>query len=152
MAGRKPNEVFVYHSDGTYICMFDNMVEFRKVYYPADTGKRPLFVHEELGIKYHYMEDLELIAFACRTGRDLIKRLIAIHESDFCKKEDNESSKRPVQIYNLKNEVIAEFKNTRLLHKLMPHLSGATISNHLNNTSMNPKSHTEIGLFFRYKE
>jgi hypothetical protein len=152
MAGREPKKVFVYGVDGTYICMFDNMVEFRKVYYPADTGKRPLFNHEELGVKYHYMLDLELIAVTTKSvGRDALKRIIAIHESEYCKKEDLSSDKKPVLVYNLKNECIAEFKNTRLLHKLMPHILPGTVSNQLNSTTLNPKSHNELGLYFVYK-
>ena len=151
MAGRKPNEVFVYNSDGTYICMFDSMVDFRKVYYPTDISKRPLFVHEELGFKYHYMKDLELIAVTNRSiGRDRLKNIIIIHESEYCKKEDTIPDVKAVQVFNLKKELIAEFKTARLLTKLMPHINQATLSRHLNNKSV--KNYNELGLFFRYKE
>jgi hypothetical protein len=153
MAGRQPRKVYVYEDNGTYVCMFDNMVDFRKVYYPNDIGKRPLFVHKELGFEYHYMEDLELIATTDRSaGRDLLKRIIAIHNSEFCKKEDNESSKKPIEVFNLKNELIAEFKNSRLLLKMMPHIAGPTLSSQLNNDSIKRRTYTECGLFFKYKE
>lgn len=153
MAGRDPLKVYVYDEKGSYICMFDSMVEFRKVYYPNDIGKRPLFKHEEFDIKYHYMEDLELIAVTNRAaGRDLLKRIIAVHNSEYCKKEDENSDKRPILVYNLKNECIAEFKNLRILHKLMPHIHLTTVSRQLNSTTLNPKSHNEIGLFFVYKK
>ena len=78
MAGRQPHKVYVYDDQGHYICMFNSMQEFRKVYYPEDgIFKRPLFVHEELGFKYHYMKDLELIAVTDRSiGRDRLKNII----------------------------------------------------------------------------
>jgi hypothetical protein len=152
MAGRQPQKVYVYDDQGTYICMFDNMVEFRKVYYPEDgVFKRPLFVHEELGFKYHYMKDLELIAITDRSaGRDTLKRIIAIHESEYCKNEDSNPQSKAVQVFNLKNELIAEFKTARLLTKLMPHIKQPTLSRHLNNQPV--KSHNELGLYFKYKE
>jgi len=153
MTGRKPHKVYVYDDQGTYICMFNNMVEFRKVYYPKDgIYKRPLFVHEELNFKYHYMKDLELIAVTDRSiGRDTLKRIIAIHDSEYCKKEDSNPDTKPVQVFNLKNELIAEFKTARLLTKLMPHINQATLSKHINNTKP-IKTYNDLGLFFRYKE
>ena len=151
MAGRQPHKVYVYDDQGIYICMFDNMVDFRKVYYPKDTNKRPLFVHEELGFKYHYMKDLELIAVTDRSiGRDRLKNIIIIHESEYCKKEDNSPHSKAVQVFNLKNELIAEFKTARLLTKLMPHIHQSTISKHLNNKPI--KNFNELGLYFKYKE
>lgn len=150
MAGRKPQRVFVYDEEGKYICMFDSMVDFRKVYYPKDLFKRPLFTHEELSVKYHYMDDIELIAFSSRTNRDLIKRIIAIHNSEYCKKEDNDTDKKSVEVFNLKNELIAEFKTARLLTKLMPHINQATLSRHLNTKDIHAQN--ILGLFFKYKE
>jgi hypothetical protein len=151
MAGRQPHKVYVYDDKGIYICMFENMVDFRKVYYPKDTNKRPLFVHEELGFKYHYMKDLELIAVTDRSiGRDRLKNIITIHESEYCKKEDNSPHSKAVQVFNLKNELIAEFKTARLLTKLMPHIHQSTISKHLNNKPI--KNFNELGLYFKYKE
>jgi hypothetical protein len=152
MAGRTPKKVYVYDDKGHYICMFNSMQEFRKVYYPEDgIFKRPLFVHEELEFKYHYMKDLELIAVTDRSiGRDRIKNIITIHESDYCKKEDNSPQSKAVQVFNLKNELIAEFKTARLLTKLMPHIHQSTISKHLNNKPI--KNFNELGLYFKYKE
>lgn len=150
MAGRKPHKVFVYDEEGTYICMFDSMSDFRKVYYPKDMSSRPLFLHEELGSQYHYMEDLQLIAFNSRVYRDTIKKIIAIHNSEYCKKEDHESGKKPVEVYNLKNELIAEFKNARLAVKLMPHITANTIYRQLAGPKV--KTLNEAGLFFKYKE
>jgi len=151
MAGRQPHKVYVYDDQGIYICMFDNMVDFRKVYYPKDTNKRPLFVHEELGFKYHYMKDLELIAVTDRSiGRDRLKNIIIIHESEYCKKEDNSPHSKAVQVFNLKNELIAEFKTARLLTKLMPHINQSTLSRQLNNQPV--RNHNELGLYFKYKE
>ena len=152
MAGRQPKKIYVYNDEGVYICMFINMVEFRKVYYPKDgIHKRPLFNHEELSYEYHYMKDLKLIAITNRSlGRDNIKRIVAIHDSEYCKKEDNDVEAKAVQVFNLKNELIAEFKTARLLTKLMPHISQTTLSKHLN--ADNIKTYSESGLYFRYKE
>jgi hypothetical protein len=151
MAGKKPKRVYVYDKEGGYICMFNTLVEFRSVYYPNDVFKRPIFNHEELGYKYSYMEDLELIALTSRSaGRELIKRIVAIHESEYCKKSDNDPNEKPVQVFNLKQELIAEFKTMRLMTKLLPHINQSTISRHLKNKNI--KMINESGLFFKYKE
>ncbi len=149
MAGRKPHRVFVYDEEGTYLCMFDSMTEFRKVYYPNDIGKRPLFVHKELGYEFHHMDDLELIAFNKRPGRDLVRKILAIHKSEYCKSIDSEDL-NPILVFNLKHECIAEFKNARLLLKLMPHVNQSSLYRHLN-VSKKVKTFNESGLFFEYK-
>jgi hypothetical protein len=148
MAGRKSQKVFVYDEDGTYICRFDSISEFREVYYPNDVGKRPVFLHEELGYKFHYMNDLNLIAFTKRCGRDLTRKILAIHNSEYCKSIDFENN-NPVLVFNLKKQCIAEFKSARLLLKMMPHISQATLHRHLN-TSKKIKSFNDHGLFFEY--
>jgi hypothetical protein len=152
MAGRKPHEIYVYDINGKYLFMFESMAKFREVYYPDDVSPRPLFVHTEIGYKYHYMKDLDLIAFEDRSvGRDNIKYIIAIHNSEYCKKEDVDNI---IQVYNLKNELIAEFKNLRLLSKLMPHLHISSVSRQLSvkNRIYKKQKHTSLGIYFKYKE
>jgi hypothetical protein len=150
MSGRKPHNVYVYDEDGTYICMFESISEFRAVYYPNDIGKRPIFTHKELDYEFHHMEDLNLIAFNKRPGRDLIRKILAIHKSEYCKPQDNAKDNKPVLVFNLKQECIAEFKNARLLLKLMPHISPSTLHRHLN-IYKKTKSFNDMGLFFVYK-
>jgi len=158
MAGKKPIEVFVYNTDGSYICKFDNMAEFRKVYYPNDIGKRPLFNNKELGIKYHYIPECEVIVYPERVGRDTTKQLLAIHNSEYCKQEDNFEDRKPVQVFNLKNELIAEFKTLRLLTKMMPHISHSVVARKLvfdenhEDRVYKAKKFTSLGLFFKYKK
>lgn len=157
MAGRKPVNVYVYDLDGVFICTFDSMVAFRAVYYPDDKFKRPLFVKRELGVHYELIRECGVIAYRERVFRDDTKFLIAIENSEYCKAEDNALKNKPIQVFNLKNELVAEFKTLRLATKMMPHISQATISRHLINSetktySYNPKRHTEVGLFFRYKK
>lgn len=158
MAGRKPIGVFVYDTQGKYICKFDNMTVFRSVYYPSDEFKRPLFRKKELGLAYELVQEAGVIAYQERVGRDITKQLLAIVNSEYCKDEDYLDSKRPVQVLNLKNEVIAEFKTVRLLTKMMPHIHANNISRHLTaNTREEGRKNkrrrfTSIELFFKYKD
>lgn len=155
MAGRTPIPVYTYALDGKYQGKFDNMSQFRKVFYPDDLFKRPLFKHRELDIYYEYIPEAQTIAFKERVYRDTVKRIVRIIESDFCKDMDSKYTGKPVEVYNLKGEKIAEFKTPRLALKLMPHLSGGLIHGQLRTTLKehlkSPDSHNESGLFFKYK-
>lgn len=157
MSGRKPIEVFVYDLQGKYICKFENMTMFRNVYYPADEFKRPLFRKKELGVNYEIVQEADVIAYQERVNRDITRQLMAIVNSEYCKDEDYADNKRPIQVFNLKNELIAEFKTVRLLTKMMPHIHANNISRHIISNAQEERKKkrrkfTSIGLFFKYKE
>lgn len=152
MGGRVPLKVFTYTSTGEYLQTFDSIQEFRQKYYSNDTGLRPIFRHKELGFEYHFNEKEKIVAVLERIGRDKIKRIVAIHNSEYCKKEDKTNKKPPVQVFNLRGELIAEFKNQRLLTKLMPHISQSTLTHQLTKSKNKfSKTYTPVGLFFKYK-
>ncbi len=150
MAGRKNHNVLVYDFNGEFIIGFNSISEFRKNYYSKDNGIRPIFNHKELGERYHIVYDLDLIAVENKIGRLKIKKILKIINSDFCKAEDNIKSKKSVVVYNLKGEIIAEFKTLRLLTKLMPHISQTTINNHLNKRHLMDEN-LKVDLIFKYK-
>ena len=131
MSGRIKQPVYVYSHEGKYIEMFYNTDASRKKYFPNDLFKRPIFNwwanHLKLGKVEYFIND-NIIALKDRIGKDNIIQVIAIHNSPFCKKSDEY---KPVEVFNLQFEKIAEFKNQRLLLKMMPHVSQATLSKHL---------------------
>lgn len=151
MSGRKAQEVIVYNTEGKFITKFKSIAEFRRTVYPDDLGIRPIFVHKELGEKYCYLPELNILAVENRIGRDAVKRIIRIHNCEFCKNEDTLKSKKPIIVLNRKGEIIAEFKTLRLLTKLMPHIPQETIHGNLNNKKYIDK-HLINNLIFRYKE
>lgn len=147
MSGRKAQKVFKYTKDGVYIKSYDCINDFRKEMYPEDIAPRPIFTHKVLGQEYHRGRDGSM-TFKVRTYRDDVKYMVAIIDSEYCRDIDKN---KPIEVLNIKQEVIAEFKNVRLLTKLMPHISDATIYQQLNRNT-NKSRYSSSGLFFRYKK
>jgi len=145
MSGRVKQKVYEYTKTGKYVRDYESISEYREIYFSKDQGKRPIFTHTELGMDYNVID--EIIILKERPGRETIKLLYFIHNSKYC----NTGIDRPVQVFNLKNELIAEFKNTVLLLKLMPHLSQVTVSHQLNRKTSNPHKSRRLGLTFKYK-
>lgn len=145
MGGKKPIKVYEYAFNGEYIKSYDNINEFRRLNYPDDKGKRPLFNYKFREIKYHMLEDS--IAFIKRPGREAIRLVIAIHNSQYCKQTEYDN---PIEVFNLKGEKIAEFKNQRLLNKLLPQFNDSIINRQLKSTRK--QCLNNMGLYFKYKE
>lgn len=115
--GRPNKEVFEYDFKGKYIRKWDTENEFRRNYYTEDVGRRPIFVDSIKNIEYHITHN-STIAFTERPGRDFIKILLRIHNSDLCNFKNNDGSKRPIQMFNLKDELLAEFSSIVIAEKL----------------------------------
>ncbi len=113
MAGRPKEKVHIYSLDCAYIRTFDCINDFRKHYWPEDIGKRPLFLKKENGCEYEIIDEAEIIALKCRPGREAIRLIIAIDSSEYCKPQDSNNPK-PVQVYNLRGDLLAEFASQRL--------------------------------------
>lgn len=150
MSERPSIKVHMYNGKGAYIQSFESIAEFRKEYFPNDIGKRPILVYKEFDIEYYYNKEFDYIIMSSRPGREKIKQIIAVHNSEFCKKQDNNDQK-PVQVLNLRGEVIAEFKSQRLLSKLVPNMTTVGYGRALNSKAKRANI-TRSELFFQYKK
>ena len=157
MSGRPKQQIYMYGLNGKYIGKFDSKSDFRKAYFPDDIGARPLLTMKERivtprineVVNYHIIDD-ETVIFDRRVYRDDIRLLVKIHYSEYCKKSDSKHE-TPIEVLNLKGEVIATYRNLRILTKLLPHIPTGTIHSQLEKRT-GCKSYTSTGLFFRYKE
>lgn len=140
----------MYNGKGAYIQSFESIASFRKEYFPNDIGKRPILVYKEFDIEYYYNREFDYIIMSARPGREKIKQIIAVHNSEFCKKQDANDQK-PVQVLNLRGEVIAEFKSQRLLSKLVPNMTPTGINRALNSKAKRANI-TKSELFFQFKK
>lgn len=146
MAGRAPIKVYKYDLSGKYLETYDNIADFRRQHFPNDVGVRPMFTKQVRNTKYMIIGDT--IALLERPGREMIKFIIAVHNSDFCKASDNTDT-RAVEVYNLLGEKIAEVKNKRLAGRLFCVPYNTIVSQIL---STKKKSLNKTGLYFKYKE
>lgn len=127
--GRPKKFVFEYDLKGKYLRKWDSENDFRKHYYTEDLGKRPLFVDEVKGICYHVTHN-DTIALIERPGRDFILFMLRVHNSVLCNFKKNKGSSRPIQMFNLKDELLAEFSSLRIAEHLL-NISRETISDQL---------------------
>lgn len=147
MGGRRPIKVYTYTLKGKYLNTYESVQEYRKIYYPEDVSKRPCFVKKVKNIPYEISGDK--ISFQERPGKDMIRFIVAVDSSEYCKGSD-ETDNRVIEVYNHLGVKMAEFRNQRLLTKMMPHISQGTLSRQLN--SSKKVSLKVIGLYFKYKE
>lgn len=146
--GRAKIKVFEYDLEGKYLRKWDSENDFRNNYYSSDLGKRPIFEKEVNGFKYHITYN-DTIALRERPGRDFIKFIIRVDKSKFCNMRNNESSEKPIRMFNLKNELIAEFSSLRLCELLL-NIPRATIVSQLSRGLKKTKGLTG-DYYFEYK-
>jgi hypothetical protein len=147
MSGRIKQKVHEYDLTGKFIRSYESISDYRKLYYPTDSkdSKRPIFNHVEFNEKYNIYD--HTIIFLNRPGKKLIQLIVAVHNSKYC----NTVKSKPVEVLNLKNEVIAEFANRDVLLKLMPDVHQATLSRHVNG-NRNDDYRGTLELRFRFKK
>lgn len=158
MAGRKKKQIRVYNNEGKFIETFDSQTDCLKIYFPNDISKRPLLVNnikilslyhkKEINVKYGTIDN-KLYFFDKAINRDDVVYIHKISISKYCKKE----KEKTIEVYNIQDEKIAEFRSLRLLTKMMPHINQSVINRQLNRKSLNVKRHKglEEDLFFKYK-
>ena len=149
MSGRPSIKVHMYNGKGGYIQSFESLAHFRKKHFPNDIGKRPILIYKELGIDYYYNKEFDYIIMSVRPGREKIKHIVAIHTSEYCKKQDDDDQK-PIQLLNLRGDVIAEFKSQRLLYKLVSAISQENATRSLKRTAKRSNINSSK-LFVQYK-
>lgn len=147
MSGRLKQKVYEYDLKGKFIRDYESVNDYRKLYFPNDSinSKRPIFNYTELDIKYNIYDDT--IIFLTRPGRKTIQLIVAIDNSKYC----NTIKGKPVEVLNLKDEIVAEFANRDVLLKMMPHVCQATLSRHLGGLR-DIKNKGQLGLKFRFKD
>ncbi|MCE4064318.1 hypothetical protein LXM63_04375 [Chryseobacterium gleum] len=146
--GRPNKYVFEYDFNGKYIRKWNSESDFRKHYYTEDIGKRPLFIDSVNGIHYHITHH-DTIALVERPGRDFILFMLRVHNSPLCNFKNNEGSSRPIQMFNLKDELLAEFSSLRIAEYLL-NIPRGTISAQLNRGIKKAKG-LKGDYYFEYK-
>lgn len=146
--GRPNKFVFEYDFNGKYLRKWNSESDFRKHYYTDDLGKRPLFKESIRGIYYHITHN-DTIALIERPGRDFILFMLRVHNSLLCNFNNNEYSSRPIQMFNLKDELLAEFSNFRIAEYLL-NIPRGTIYSQLQRGSKKTKGLTS-DYYFEYK-
>ncbi|MGH1520568.1 hypothetical protein [Chryseobacterium sp. JK1] len=146
--GRPNKNVFEYDFNGKYLRKWTSENDFRKHYYTEDKGNRPLFVDDIKGIYYHITHN-DTIALIERPGRDFILYMLRVHNSELCNFKKNEGYYKPIQMFNLKDELLAEFSSLRIAEYLLK-ISRVSISNQLKRGDRKTRGLTG-DYYFQYK-
>lgn len=146
MAGRTPIEMFEYTSNGKYIRKFKNQAKCREYYFPHIAGKIPILRFKKMGIKYTVLNNGNFLVKE-RLGRDNIRFLRRVHESEYCT-DLITKNKKIVQVFNLEGKLLLEARNMNILTK-MTNIPQGTINQALKaNSKQVPRSEFS----FKYKE
>lgn len=146
MAGRIPIQCFEYNLKGKFIREYTSIQEVREKYFPNDIGKRPLF---SPGKEDYFISPNNTIIANYRIGRNKIRKLERIRKCPYCKNYKN-TDDSPIEVFNLKGEKIAEFKNAYIL-SLMTGISQRTIWDRLNVQSLKNNKPNSDNLEYKYK-
>jgi hypothetical protein len=144
MAGLKKINIYEYNIDGSFHCKYDSLAEYSKKHY--DNSKYPTFRNKKIeGFEYNIIKDL--VSFKNeRPGRKRVQLIVKMHNSELI----NDVCNKAIEMVNLRNEVIAEFKSVIILTKLMPNISQSTIHHHLNDKKKG-SGVGKVDYRFRYK-
>lgn len=148
MSGRAPHKMYEYDFEGNYLQSYANIQQARKKYYADDIGQRPIFVNKELGEDYHITFN-STILLKNRIGRENIVFLLRRVQSEYSYLSEWEN--KPVEVYNIRGEKLAEFPNALTASRLMPHISYDLIRKHLR-SPRRARYHKSLDLTFKYKE
>lgn len=150
--GRASKKVYEYDFEGKYVRKYESISEFRQRHYTEDKGKRPLFIKQIEGIEYHITPQ-DTIAFTERVIREKTLFILKAHTSKLCNLSNTKQSKQPIEMLNLKNEVIAEFASLRLAEILLNgNFSRGTIYSQLNSREDKSVKGIVNDYYFRYKK
>lgn len=152
MSGRPNQKVFEYTTEGVYIRSYESISEYREERYPDDIGKRPIFVHKIEGLDFHFTKD-DTILLKERPGREKIVFIYKIWTSKLCNFNKSKEDGKPIQMFNLKNELIAEFASTKVAKVLLsPDISYNTLMGHLRKRKGEKTFALVSDYYFKYKE
>jgi hypothetical protein len=139
MSGLPKQKQYQYSAEGKFLREFDSLTEVIKQY---NFTKGNFYG----GKDYKLMSDGTYISHY-RIGREKLKKQIRINNCKYCNVEY--STSKGIEVYNLKNEKIAEFRNLAIAIKLT-NISASTI---VHSASRNSKGcHTTNNLTFKYKK
>jgi hypothetical protein len=146
MAGRQKIKCFEYSEDGKYLREYGSIQEVREKFYIGDNGKRPLF-RDNSG---YFKTPIGTFIANHRIGRDKLMKSERLKNCPFCTYRTGIQDNKAFEIFNLKNEKIAEFKD---VHKasLLLNLSYKNIWSRLNSISLSRKFTSRDNLVFKYK-
>lgn len=109
-SGREKQKLYHYDKNGNFIKVFDSHQDLRKEYFQYIENKRPLFNNKRWKIfKYDKLPD-ETFYSNYRIGRDNLLKNERIFNSKLC--VNNSKDEKVVEMYNLENVKIAEFKSS----------------------------------------
>lgn len=151
MAGRTMKEVFEYTTEGVYIRSFKSIAEAREFHYPEDLGNRPIFVKKINGNDFHVTKS-DTILITKKIYRQNIIKSYRIWKSKLCNFSLSAHKNKPILMFNLKGEKLAEFANMVVARALLgPEYSSSTIYSQTIGRVLEGTSNLNKDFYFKFK-
>ena len=141
MGGYPKQKQYQYNPDGSFVRDYESKSKVCDEY----GLKKGNFYNS---LNYRKLSDGTYIV-PKRVGRQAIVKIHKIENCKFCNTNTTKRSK-PVEVYNLLGEKLAEFTNIGIMEK-MTNLDGATIHNQANSKHKSLPKQTN-SLIFKYKQ
>lgn len=145
MAGKPKIKCYEYDSNYKYLGEYESVQEVRNKYFSNDLGKRKIF--ESGKDDYYKLDNGNFIANYRITGK-VLKKLEKIKNCIYCN-DDKRLENKEIEVFNLKGEKIAEFKNMDITCKILK-INQSTLWSRLHDVSTKNKPNKD-NLEFKYK-
>ena len=145
MAGREKIRCYKYDKTGKYIQKYDAISEVRNEYYNEIAGKFPLFRNND---NIHLLPD-DTVLFKARVGKsNAVKGWHIMHNPLKLSKRDLGQA---VEMYNIDDVKIAEFKSIGIASKLLG-IQDSLIRSKLNRKDLSRTPFNKLKIYFKYRE
>jgi hypothetical protein len=124
MSGRPKQRIYQYDIDGKFIQMYNSISEVKLKYF--NNTQYPIFQSNK---EYEFLEDSYF--FKEKVGREKVRETHAIENSRFISKKKLIKA-FPIEVYNLKGELLATF-TSEFAMTVLTNISRGTVWNQLNN-------------------
>ena len=158
MSGKPPMKIYEYDNKGCFIRQFETLADARKYHYSDDKGLRPVFASKKnilFGFKIHVTPS-DTILINGRPGKSKIHLMYRIYKSNLCNISESKFKDKPIIMYNLKDEVIAEFANVKIAKEILdnskyPHQTRNYQLNYRTNDDKDTNK-LKVDYYFKFKD
>lgn len=140
-------KLYRYSNDGRYIEKFESITEARNKFYANYVGKIPMFRKDS---NFHFLPDGTVLT-KNRIGREEVKKRVLIENNPLLNINNTKHTGRPIVVFDLNGDFIAEFKDIKTASILM-NINTSKIVNLIKRHKGKYRRHNKLGIDIKFKK